>query len=104
MSWWLIAIAFLAVICALTTWWWLPKWQVDRLRPKISDPKARADVEANFRKSIGQLIGGGAGILGAGLAYYQTQQTLQTQSQQSKDTLQAQDDQSKRTITSQQVS
>ena len=74
------------------------------MRPKVSDPKVRADVEDNFRKSIGQLIGGAAVILGAGLAYYQTQQTLQTQSQQSKDTLQAQDEQSKRTITSQQVS
>jgi uncharacterized protein YjbI with pentapeptide repeats len=104
MSWWLIASAFLAVICGLAAWWWLPKREVERLRPMISDPKARADVEDNLRKSIGQLIGGAAVILGAGLAYYQTQQTLQTQSQHAKDTLQAQDEQSKRTVTSQQVS
>jgi uncharacterized protein YjbI with pentapeptide repeats len=106
MLWWLItiAIALAAVVCALATWWWLPKWQVARFRPEISDPKDRADVEDNFRKSIGQLIGGAAVILGAGLAYYQTQQTLLAQYQQSEKTLQAQEEQSKRTVSSQQVS
>jgi uncharacterized protein YjbI with pentapeptide repeats len=104
MSWWLIAMALLALVCSLAAWWWLPKWQVKRLRPEVSDPKARADVEDNFRKSVGQLIGGAAVILGAGLAYYQTQQTLQAQSQQSANTLQSQQEQSNRTIVSQQVS
>ena len=35
-------------------WWRLPKWQVSRLALKIRDPKARADVEDNFRKTVGQ--------------------------------------------------
>jgi hypothetical protein len=55
-------------------WWRLPKRQVDRLRLTIRDPKARADVEDNFRKAIGQLLGGlvvllggTAALLGAGL-------------------------------------
>jgi uncharacterized membrane protein YccC len=100
----MIAVAIGAVVCALLIWWLLPKWEVKRLRLEIQDPKARADVEDNLRKSIGQLIGGAAVILGAGLAYYQTQQTLQAQNQQSKDAPQAQDEQSKRTVTSQLVS
>src|SRR5215216_3272703 len=33
--------------------------------------KARADVEDNFRKTIGQLLGGAAVLLGAGFAYLQ---------------------------------
>jgi hypothetical protein len=39
-------------------WWRLPKRQVDNLRLQIRDPKARADVEDNFRKTIGQVLGG----------------------------------------------
>ncbi len=56
-------------------WWRLPKREAERLRRGISDPKARADVEDNFRKTIGQLIGGAAVLLGAGIAYYQTRAT-----------------------------
>jgi hypothetical protein len=104
MSWWWIAITLLALLSALAAWWWLPRWQVKRLRPEISDPKSRADVEDNFRKSIGQLLGGAAVMLGAGLAYYQTQQTLHAQNQQSTNTLQTQQEQTNRTIASQQVS
>jgi uncharacterized protein YjbI with pentapeptide repeats len=47
---------------------------VDRLRLTIRDPKARADVEDNFRKTIGQLIGGAAVLIGAALAYVQFSQ------------------------------
>ena len=47
------------------------------LRLEIPDPKARADVEDNFRKTIGQLLGGAAVLIGAGFAYYQTQLTSQ---------------------------
>jgi len=35
-------------------WWRVPKLQVARLRLTIRDPKARADVEDNFRKTMGQ--------------------------------------------------
>ena len=55
-------------------WWRLPKRQADRLRLTIRDAKARADVEDNFRKTIGQLLGGAAVLLGAGFAYLQFQQ------------------------------
>ena len=42
----------------------------------IRDPKARADAEDNFRKTIGQLLGGVAVLIGAALAYLQfTQQS-----------------------------
>jgi uncharacterized protein YjbI with pentapeptide repeats len=52
-------------------WWRLPKRQVDRLRLTIRDPKARADVEDNLRKTIGQLLGGAVVLIGAGFAYLQ---------------------------------
>jgi Pentapeptide repeats (8 copies) len=43
------------VVIATALWWWVPKWQANLLSLKIRDPKARADVEDNFRKTIGQL-------------------------------------------------
>jgi uncharacterized protein YjbI with pentapeptide repeats len=60
-------------------WWRLPKREVERLRLTIRDPKARADVEDNLRKAIGQLLApllGGAAVLiaagvGAMIAYLQ---------------------------------
>jgi hypothetical protein len=56
-------------------WWRLPKRQVERLRHAIRDPKARTDVEDNYRKTIGQLLGGAAVLIGAAAAYLQfTQQ------------------------------
>jgi hypothetical protein len=93
MTWWWTAIVFLVLVGTLVAWWWLPKREADRLMPKTSDPKDRAEVEDNYRKTLSQLIGGAAVIAGAGLAYYQTQQTLR-----------GQDEQSKRTVISQQVS
>jgi len=63
-------------------WWRLPKRQVDRLRLTIRDPKARADVEDNFRKTIGQLLGGAAVLIGAGLAYLQFSEQQQTSQRQ----------------------
>jgi uncharacterized protein YjbI with pentapeptide repeats len=55
-------------------WWELPKREVARLALKIRDPKARADVEDNIRKTVGQGLGGVAVLLGAGLAYLQFSQ------------------------------
>jgi hypothetical protein len=52
-------------------WWRLPKCQVNRLGLKIRDAKARADAEDNFRKTISQLLGGAAVLVGAVLAYLQ---------------------------------
>jgi hypothetical protein len=54
---------------------------VDSLRLQIRDPKARADVEDNFRKTVGQVLGGAAVLiaagLGAGFAYLQFSQQQQ---------------------------
>jgi hypothetical protein len=41
----------------------LPKRQVDRLSLKIRGAKARADVEDNFRKGVGQILVGIAAVL-----------------------------------------
>ena len=67
-----IAAAVLALLFGIWWLWWrLPKWQVDRLALKIRDPKARADVEDNFRKTVGQALGGAAVLIGAGFALFQ---------------------------------
>jgi hypothetical protein len=70
-----VALALLIVFLGVA-WWWVPKWQVNRLRATIPDAKARADVEDNWRKTIGQLYGGAAVLLATGFAYYQFKETL----------------------------
>jgi len=77
----LIAVALLWLIWLL--WWRFPKWQVARLALKIRDPKARADVEDNFRKTVGQGLGGVAVLIAAGVAYLQFTQQQQAADRQS---------------------
>jgi hypothetical protein len=73
-----IAVAALALLFGIWWLWWrLPKWQVDRLALKIRDPKARADVEDNFRKTVGQALGGAAVLIGAAFALFQFLQQQQ---------------------------
>ena len=67
-----IAIAALALLCGVWWLWWrLPKRQIDSLAMKIRDPKARADIEDNLRKPVGQARGGAAVLIGAGSALFQ---------------------------------
>jgi uncharacterized iron-regulated membrane protein len=74
----IIGLAVLATLpLAIVVWWlwWrLPKREVARLSLKIRDPKARADIEDNYRKTVGQALGGIAVLLGAGVAYLQFSQ------------------------------
>ena len=82
---WLPIAVVVSVIAALAFWWWWPKWQVRHLALEIRDPKARADVEDNFRRTVGQLLGGAAVLFGAWLAvlqFSQQQQTAQSQIEQ----------------------
>ena len=60
--------ALLVAIAIWWLWWRLPKREAARLALKIRDAKARADVEDNLRKTVGQALGGVAVLLGAGLA------------------------------------
>lgn len=92
MLWEIVGVVVIAT--ALWLWWWLPKWQVNLWRLEIPDAKARADVEDNFRKTIGQLLGGAVVLIGAWSAYYQTQSTLQASHEQ----LISQQDQTRRTL------
>jgi uncharacterized protein YjbI with pentapeptide repeats len=62
-------VLLLFVICLL--WWELPKWQVSHLALEVMDAKARADVEDNFRKTVGQALGGAAVLIGAAFALFQ---------------------------------
>lgn len=84
-----IAIAVLASVppvAVLTAIWWLwwrlPQRQVARLALQIHDPKARADTEDNFRKTIGQVLGGIAVLAGAAFAYLQFTQQQQAANDQ----------------------
>src|SRR6478735_5470125 len=64
----------------------------------MPDTKARADVEDNFRKTIGQLLGGIAVLLGAGFAYLQFQQqqeNFSAQQENARKQLEASSEQSK---------
>src|SRR6476646_7668407 len=72
-----------AVVWDLVGVWRLPKWQVNRLALQINDPTARADVEDNFRKTVGQALGGAAVLIGAAFALFQfLQQQKAAQEQQ----------------------
>src|ERR1700720_2928572 len=72
------------------------------LRLEIPAAQARADVEDNFRKTIGQLLGGAAVLIGTGFAYYQSQLAQQATHDQLKATYD-QIEASKAQIISQQV-
>jgi uncharacterized protein YjbI with pentapeptide repeats len=79
LAWWpwlLAGGAGLVIYGAWWLWWGLPKLQADQMR--LREPKERADAEDNFRKTIGQLLGGAAVLLGAGFAYLQFQQQQQS--------------------------
>src|ERR1700730_10238371 len=85
MPWWAPRVGT-GVFVAAALWWGLPKWQGNLLRLKIRDPKARADVEDNFRKTIGQLLGGMAVLIGTWFAYYQSRLAQQATHDQLKAT------------------
>ena len=68
---WLPITVVVSVTAALAFWWWWPKWQVNRRSLEITEPKARADVEDNFRRTAGQLLGGAAFLLGCWLVVIQ---------------------------------
>jgi hypothetical protein len=73
---WLIAVASVGLLgVGFCLWWWVPKWQMRSVR--VPDPKDRADIEDNFRKTVGQALGGLLVLIAAGLAYYGTLQALQ---------------------------
>jgi hypothetical protein len=73
----ILGVALVTVLCgAWWLWWRLPKRQMRSIT--AADPKARADIEDNFRKTIGQLLGGAAVLIGAGFAYLQFQQQQQS--------------------------
>jgi uncharacterized protein YjbI with pentapeptide repeats len=101
---WVPIAVVVSVIAALAFWWWWPKWQVNRLALEIRDPKARADVEDNFRKTVGQLLGGAAVLCGAWLAFLQFSQQQQTAQSQIKQQQQAEQQAARDLLISNQVS
>src|SRR5690348_5317999 len=81
----LAAFGLAAVVALLWLWWWAPKWQMRSIT--AADPKARADIEDNFRKTIGQLIGGPMVLVGTGGAAVIAYLQLSQQQQASRDLL-----------------
>jgi len=101
---WLSIAVVVSIIAALAFWWWWPRWQVNRL---ALDPKARADVEDKFRRTVGQLLGGTAVLFGAWLAFLQfsqQQQTAQSQIEQQQQAAQQQQQAARDLLISNQVS
>jgi uncharacterized protein YjbI with pentapeptide repeats len=81
----IVVVAIAALVLLGWLWWQVPKWQLNSLKPKIStdNPKERADVEDNFRKTFGQVLAGAAVLIGAGSALFQfLQQQKAAQEQQ----------------------
>ena len=72
-----VLVALLLAIAIWWLWWRLPKREVARLALKVRDAKARADLEDDYRKTVGQALGGIAVLLGAGFAYLQFSQQQQ---------------------------
>ena len=92
--WWVmpLAMSFLATIILVGLWWcwWIvPKQQATRLQSKIPDAKHLVDIEDAYRKTIGQLIAGGAVLFGAWLTFFTSHQQLVTQQKASADQLRA---------------
>ena len=91
-TWIVIAVAIDTALLLLAAIWWLwwrlPERQVARLT--LWETKARADVEDNFRKTVGQALGGAAVLIGAVAAYLQftqQQQAIRGQLQSAHDLL-----------------
>jgi hypothetical protein len=79
--WWPWVFAGAAGLVALGAWWlwWqLPKRQARGLDLALADDKTRADVEDNFRKTISQIFGGAAVLIGVAFAYLQFTQQQRT--------------------------
>jgi hypothetical protein len=83
--------ALLLAVAIWWLWWRLPKQQADRLSLTIRDRKARADVEDNYRKNVGQVLVGVAAALFASaftyLQFLQRDRELVQQAQEAHDTL-----------------
>jgi uncharacterized protein YjbI with pentapeptide repeats len=104
---WLPIAVVVSVMAALAFWWWWPRWQVNRLALEIRDPKARADIEDKFRRTVGQLLGGAAVLFGAWLAFpqfSQQQQTAQSQTEQQQQAAQQQQQAARDLLISNQLS
>jgi uncharacterized protein YjbI with pentapeptide repeats len=80
--WW-VGIGIATFILVPLLWWRFPKWQMKSIT--AGEPKARADIEDNFRKTVGQAVGGIIVLIGAGVAYYGTQQTLRQNEELTRD-------------------
>jgi uncharacterized protein YjbI with pentapeptide repeats len=84
----IITLIFTGLILALLIWWFTPIYIVDRFEHLAND-KERADVEDNYRKTIGQALGAIALLVTFGWTFYKDRDAMD----QSRTQLNAQRDQ-----------
>jgi uncharacterized protein YjbI with pentapeptide repeats len=69
-----ICIGLIGLFAALLVWSFVPVWIVKRF--SITDPKERADVEDNYRKTMGQAIGALALLVTFAWTFYKDRQSI----------------------------
>jgi hypothetical protein len=57
------------IAAAAWFWWRFPRWQLQKFHPDIIDAAERADAEDKFRRTLGQVLGGGAILAGLVLTF-----------------------------------
>jgi uncharacterized protein YjbI with pentapeptide repeats len=78
----ILALITAALIAALLVWWLIPIYIVDKFEHLVSD-KERADVEDNYRKTIGQALGAVALIVTFGWTFYKDRDAMDQSKKQS---------------------
>ena len=65
----------LPALGAAAFWWWFPRWQLKRLYPDITNAAERADAEDKFRRTLSQIFGGVALLVGLFLSFREIENT-----------------------------
>jgi uncharacterized protein YjbI with pentapeptide repeats len=78
----IIILVFVGLILALLVWWLIPVYMVRKFG-HLDNDKERADVEDNYRKTIGQALGAVALIVTFGWTFYKDRDSMDQSRDQS---------------------